>query len=262
MSSELMVMTFRRQGRAETVLEAIRSMRKSPILCLGSVVVAIKDSAGEITVRPVQELAADGDVDTPPTVYHGLVLAGCSDGYLYCLRASDGALAWRFRAAPVDERLMSYEQIESVWPVTGSVLVHEGVVYCTAGRSSFLDGGILVYALDAKSGELLHSHRLEGPWPDITKDTGGTFAMEGALPDVLSCDGQFVYMRHTRFDLEGNRLEDDVPHLFSPAGFTDDAWWHRTYWVYGRYQASGHSGYTQAGAQGADPEDTIPVFIN
>jgi uncharacterized membrane protein len=61
MSSELIVMTFRRQDRAETVLEAIRSMRKSPILCLGSVVVAIKDSAGEITLRPAQEPAADGD---------------------------------------------------------------------------------------------------------------------------------------------------------------------------------------------------------
>jgi uncharacterized membrane protein len=61
MSSELMVMTFRRQDRAETVLEAIRSMRKSPILCLGSVVVAIKDSAGEITLRPAQEPAAAGD---------------------------------------------------------------------------------------------------------------------------------------------------------------------------------------------------------
>jgi uncharacterized membrane protein len=65
MSSELIVMTFRRQHRAETVLEAIRSMRKSPILCLGSVVVAIKDSTGEITLRPAQEPAATGeDSDT------------------------------------------------------------------------------------------------------------------------------------------------------------------------------------------------------
>jgi uncharacterized membrane protein len=58
MSSELMVMTFRHRNGAETVLEAVRAMRKSPILCLDSVVVATKDAKGEITLRPGQELAA------------------------------------------------------------------------------------------------------------------------------------------------------------------------------------------------------------
>ena len=65
MSSELIVMTFRRQHRAETVLEAIRAMRKSPILCLGSVVVATRDRTGETTFRPGQEpAAAQQDRDT------------------------------------------------------------------------------------------------------------------------------------------------------------------------------------------------------
>lgn len=64
MSSELMVMTFRHRNRAETVLEAIRAMRKSPILCLDSVVVATKDRTGEITLRPGQEpTAAQEDRD-------------------------------------------------------------------------------------------------------------------------------------------------------------------------------------------------------
>jgi hypothetical protein len=40
-------------------------------------------------------------------------------------------------------------------------------------------------------------------------------------------------------------------HLFSATGFEDDSWWHRTYWVFGNYQASGFAGYTQAGARGA-----------
>jgi uncharacterized membrane protein len=65
MSSELIVMTFRGQNKAETVLEAIQAMRKSPILCLGSVVVAIKDRKGETTVRPGQgSAAAQEDRDT------------------------------------------------------------------------------------------------------------------------------------------------------------------------------------------------------
>jgi uncharacterized membrane protein len=65
MSSELMVMTFRHRNGAETVLEAVRAMRKSPILCLDSVVVATKDPKGEITLRPGQEpAAAQEDRDT------------------------------------------------------------------------------------------------------------------------------------------------------------------------------------------------------
>jgi uncharacterized membrane protein len=65
MNSELIVMTFRYPDKADTVLAAIRAMRKSPILCLSSVVVATRDHTGEITVRPGQEPdAAQEDRDT------------------------------------------------------------------------------------------------------------------------------------------------------------------------------------------------------
>jgi uncharacterized membrane protein len=57
MSSELIVMTFPFRHKAETVLAAIRVMRKSPILCLGSVAVATKDATGEATLRPGEEPA-------------------------------------------------------------------------------------------------------------------------------------------------------------------------------------------------------------
>jgi hypothetical protein len=36
-------------------------------------------------------------------------------------------------------------------------------------------------------------------------------------------------------------------HLFSPTGFLDDIWWHRSYWVFGRVWKSGAGGYFQAG---------------
>ena len=65
MSSELIVMTFRHRNAAQMVLEAIRAMRKSPILSLDSVVVATKDRKGEVTVRPGQQpAAAQQDRDT------------------------------------------------------------------------------------------------------------------------------------------------------------------------------------------------------
>jgi len=53
--------------------------------------------------RKVWEFTAGARVDTPPALHHGLILFGCADGYVYCLRASDGELVWRFLAAPARE---------------------------------------------------------------------------------------------------------------------------------------------------------------
>ncbi|MEJ2737071.1 MAG: hypothetical protein P8189_26495 [Anaerolineae bacterium] len=80
MSSELMVMTFRRQNKAETVLGAIRVMRKSPILCLEKVVVATRDHTGEITIRPGQQpAAAQEDRDTKILLSLAELILGAPD---------------------------------------------------------------------------------------------------------------------------------------------------------------------------------------
>ena len=56
-------------------------------------------------------------------------------------------------------------------------------------------------------------------------------------------------MRHTRFDLAGQPQEPTVPHLFSAAGFLDDSWWHRTYWLVGTLMATNYGGWPRAGSQ-------------
>ena len=80
-------------------------------------------------------------VDSPPTIYPAdgqpLCLFGCRDGWVYCLRADDGELVWRFQAAPALRHIVSYGQLESAWPISGAVLVLDDKVYATAGRSSF-----------------------------------------------------------------------------------------------------------------------------
>ena len=195
--------------------------------------------------RDIWSFTAGGRIDSTPTLYKGMVLFGCRDGSVYCLRAMDGALVWRFRAAPDDKRIVSYGQLESVWPVQGSVLVQDDVVYFAAGRSSFLDGGIIVYGLDAKTGRMLYSHVLEGPWPDIYEDTGTPFAMEGALPDLIVSDGKDLYMQRIKFDAKLNRLETTqesslgeldmgANHLVATGGFLDDTGFDRLYWMYSR----------------------------
>jgi len=187
-------------------------------------------------------------------------LFGCADGSVYCLRASDGAFAWRFRAAPEDRRHFAFEQIESVWPVSGSVLVQNDTLYCVAGRSMFLDGGLRMLRLDPKTGRKLSEVVMDENDPYTKTNLQSHIKglnMPTALADILSSDGKNVYMRTLAFDMEGKRRmvgvidvkdqQGDDRHIFSPTGFLDDTMWHRTYWQYGRAIASGASGYYQAG---------------
>ncbi len=209
---------------------------------------------------------ATARIDSPPTVVHGRVLFGCTDGWVYCLRESDGELIWKYRAAPLDRRTMAFEQLESVWPVHGSVLVRDQVVYCVAGRSNFLDGGLRLLRLNLASGEKLSETIMDETNPATGKNMQEVLKvlqMPVGLPDILSADDQFVYMKSQKFDFDGNRLEigpnsgDFVEqasvqrgpgvHLFAPMGFLDDSWFHRSYWVFGRSFAGGHGGYFQAG---------------
>ena len=200
--------------------------------------------------REIWSYTAGGRIDSPPTIWRGLAIFGCSDGWVYCLRTLNGSLVWRFRAAPDDRRVVAYGQLESAWPVPGNVLVRDGVAYCAAGRSSYLDGSIRLLRLDAKTGELLSETIIDHRDPETGYQRKGTVRgtnMPGALPDVLSCDGRSIYMRHNRFDLEGEPQEPDVAHLFSSAGFLEDSWWHRTYWQFGTSMGSNYGGWPQAG---------------
>jgi len=53
-------------------------------------------------------------------------------------------------------------------------------------------------------------------------------------------------MRHSRFDKQGKQTELGPAHLFSPAGFLDGSWWHRTYWIYGDKLEDGWGGWPNA----------------
>ncbi len=181
---------------------------------------------------------AGGRVDSPPAVYRGMALFGSADGWVHCLRARDGELAWRFRAAPEERLVGAWEQLESAWPVHGSVLIVNDTLYVAAGRSTFLDGGIYLYALDPLTGEKRREYRFSGPWDEqrrhqIVRSTGRK-DIEGGLCDVLSSDGKLLYLRNNAFDLECRPVGSvKKPHMFASAGFLDDSWNHRTTWLVG-----------------------------
>ena len=242
----------------------------APVIAGGKVFVAQVDAhtvhaLDFATGKPLWHFIAGGRVDSPPTFWKGRVLFGCKDGSVYCLRAEDGALAWRYRAS-ADRRHAALEQVESVWPIHGSVLVEKDIVSFVSGRSVFLDGGLRFFRLDAATGKKLAEQNYDDKDPETGRDLQErvkTLQMPVGLNDILSSDGKWTYLRTQKIAEDGKRVDigpvsgnaieqgaaqkGDGAHLFAPMGFLDDSWFHRSYWVYGKSFAGGHNGYYQAG---------------
>jgi len=243
---------------------AVARRLSQPVAAGGMLLVAAVDDHAMValdraTGKVAWRFIAGARIDSPPTLYKGLALFGCRDGHVYCLRISDGAEVWRFRAAPCDRRIMVREQLESVWPVHGSVLIRKDVLYVVAGRSMFLDGGLTMHRLNPVTGELIASTKMDSSDPNTGKDLHShikVLSMPVASSDILSCDEKNIYMRSQPLTPEGKRprvaqldlntQRGDDAHLFAPNGFLDDDWWHRSFWVYGRAVLGG-PGYSATG---------------
>jgi outer membrane protein assembly factor BamB len=76
-------------------------------------------------------------------------------------------MIWRFLAARNDRMICVQSQLESAWPVFGSVMIDDGGIIVTAGRQSAIDGGISVYNLDPADGSVRWQTKL---WSDPDAD--------------------------------------------------------------------------------------------
>ncbi|MDP6524889.1 MAG: PQQ-binding-like beta-propeller repeat protein [Kiritimatiellia bacterium] len=173
-------------------------------------------------------------VDSSPSIYKGMVFFGCTDGWVYSLDAATGKLAWRFLAAPGESLVSAYGQLESLWPVHGAVLIQNDVLYATAGRSSYMDGGFTLYAIDPVTGKELAKSTLYHHDPETDKQIPreGGFNMEGTTSEVLSGDGNLVYLKHFAFDKSVKRTTEGIkPHLFAITGLLGEEWFVRSYWT-------------------------------
>jgi len=141
----------------------------------------------------------------------------------------------------------------------------------------FLDGGLRFLRLNPITGSKISEKILDDRDPSTGENLQvhvKRLTMPVALPDILSSDGRYVFMRSQRFDLEGNRQQippysynfdeqasqqyGEGVHLFCPTGFLDGTWFHRGYWVFGRSFAGGAGGYYRAGRYA--PAGRILVF--
>ncbi len=220
-----------------------------------------------VTGEVLWHTALPSPADTPPTLHAGMAFVGSADGHVYALRAADGALCWRFRVAPGTRQITAFGRLESAWPVHGSVLIRNGTLYASAGRSSFLDNGINLCALDPLTGELLREHAIYTPNPQTGKTTYDPLLrydmpmdQPGALSDIFVSHGQALYMRHVQIDpatltplfkteitaaehqqfirAQGGKINRPGPQLASNAGLLDSSYFNQTFWTHGN---SSHS---------------------
>jgi hypothetical protein len=119
-----------------------------------------------------------------------------------------------------------------------------GLAYAAAGLSTLIDGGAHFYALEPQTGRVVHDRHVEQSRPDLSRDIGEHFAMDGSNIDVLTTDGTHVFCMQEMFDAQLNRIEtawntrqgdrylgDD--HLMATGGLLDDTGFNRLYWTYG-----------------------------
>jgi hypothetical protein len=137
------------------------------------------------------------------------------------------------------------------------VLALDGAIYFAAGKSSYVDDGLHLYKLDARTGDKLMEKRIYSRDPDTgdqVPDAGHD--LPGGLNDILASDGRTLFMRDFQFHLDAVPEEDTIkgvlpqdmkPHVHNTAGYLDDTWAHRTYWYYGAKMRSAYGGWARAG---------------
>jgi outer membrane protein assembly factor BamB len=113
---------------------------------------------------------ADGRVEFPPTLYKGMCLFGTGAGSVYCLDAKSGKKLWRLRAAPVQKVIGDRNRPDSPWPVTGGVLILNGLAHFSVGRSSSQSGGLWLFGVNAASGAVKWRVRASGSGDMVMSD--------------------------------------------------------------------------------------------
>lgn len=93
----------------------------------------------------------EAPVRMAPTIANGHVYVGSDDGFVYCLKADDASVVWKYRAGDSNRRVAGNGRVISPWAIRTSVAVIGDTAYCGAGVIP--SEGVYVCALDTATGQ-------------------------------------------------------------------------------------------------------------
>ena len=133
-----------------------------------------------------------GPIRLAPMVWKNRVFVGSDDGFVYCLKASDGELIWKKRGGPNDEKLLGNGSMISRWPIRTGVLIDDGIAYFAAGF--FPHENVYLYAVHADDGKLI--------WKN------DTISQQSANRNELSPQGYLLASKNQLFIPSGRSLPE------------------------------------------------------
>ncbi len=218
--SATIVTTPKNVGKIWDFQPATPGYRPTPVTTAGQLIYQAGDDG---KIRAIDAVSGElkwafltgGPIMQPPTISEGRAYFGSGDGYIYALDAATGDQLWRFRAAPIERRIPVYGNLSSTWPVHTGVLVQDGIAYAGAGIIDY--DGTYLYALDAKTGEIIWQNNSSGHLdPDLRKGVS-------AHGDLTIADGRLWMpggnvISPAAYDLKTGEYLGNSPGDGSPQG--------------------------------------------
>ena len=104
---------------------------------------------------------SNGPVRFAPVAADGRVFFVSDDGFLYALKGESGALIWKVKGGPDQNRLLlGNHRLISSWPARGGPVLHQGRIYFGASIWPFM--GIFIRAVDPETGAALWTNSGDG----------------------------------------------------------------------------------------------------
>ncbi|MCK4885996.1 MAG: PQQ-like beta-propeller repeat protein, partial [Planctomycetes bacterium] len=132
-----------------------------------------------ITGKEKWAFYTDGPVRFAPVGWKGKVYFVSDDGFLYCVKAQNGKLLWKFRGGADDRKILGNSRVVSAWPARGGPVIEDGIIYFGASIWPFM--GVFIHAVDAKTGNVVWTN--DGVGPTYTNHPhGGSVAFGSIAP--------------------------------------------------------------------------------
>ena len=154
---------------------------------------------------------AEGPIRFAPVAQGNKIYFGSDDGCIYCL-SIDGALLWKFSAAPHARRVLGNDRMGSVLPVRGGPVIADGKLYFTVGVWPF--EGTFLYWLDLEKIAAGSSPESAHGVVTLTDMTPQGYLVESEGKLFIPCGRATVGL----FDIETESL---APLAYDSRGLTD-----------------------------------------